>query len=238
MSKVNVPTPHNAAKAGEIAETVIMCGDPLRAKFMAENFLDNAVQFNTVRNMFGYTGTYKGKKVSVMGHGMGIPSIAIYTYELFNFYDVKNIIRVGTAGCIQPGMKLGDLVIAMGACTNSSYIDRQFRLPGTFAPIADFDLLYKAVKACETLGYGYKVGNIVSSDNFYDEFNSWKDWAEMGALAIEMEASALYANAAKAGKRALAILTVSDSIVEGTATTAEERQTSFTHMMEVAFSLI
>ncbi|MDO5446752.1 MAG: purine-nucleoside phosphorylase [Prevotellaceae bacterium] len=236
MSKENVPTPHNAAKYGEIAETVIMSGDPLRAKFMAENFLENPVQFNDVRGMLGFTGTYKGKRVSVMGHGMGIPSIAIYTYELFNFYDVKNIIRVGTAGCIQPGMKLGDIVIAQGACTNSAYIE-QFRLPGTFAPIADFGLLNKAVKTCEELGYGYKVGNVMSSDNFYDEYDGWKEWQRMGVLAVEMEASALYANAAKAGKHALAILTVSDSIVDGTATTAEERRTSFTRMMDVAFSL-
>lgn len=236
MSKENVPTPHNAAKYGEIAETVIMSGDPLRAKFMAENFLENAVQFNNVRGMLGYTGTYKGKRVSVMGHGMGIPSIAIYTYELFNFYDVKNIIRVGTAGCIQPGMKLGDLVIAQGACTNSSYID-QYKLPGTFAPIADFGLLNKAVQTCEKLGYGYKVGNVMSADNFYDENQDWKAWQRMGVYAIEMEASALYTNAARAGKCALAILTVSDSIVDGTATSAEERQTSFTRMMDVAFSL-
>ena len=237
MSKENVPTPHNAAKYGEIAETVIMSGDPLRAKFMAENFLENPVLFNDVRGMLGFTGTYKGKRVSVMGHGMGIPSIAIYTYELFNFYDVKNIIRVGTAGCIQPGMKLGDLVIAQGACTNSAYIN-QFKLPGTYAPIADFGLLNKAVKTCEELGYGYKVGNVMSSDNFYDEYSGWKEWQRMGVLAVEMEASALYANAAKAGKHALAILTVSDSIVDGSATTAEERRTSFTKMMEVAFSLI
>ncbi|MCQ2129705.1 MAG: purine-nucleoside phosphorylase [Bacteroidaceae bacterium] len=236
MSKENVPTPHNAAKYDEIAETVIMSGDPLRAKFMAENFLENPVQFNGVRGMLGYTGTYKGKRVSVMGHGMGIPSIAIYTYELFNFYDVKNIIRVGTAGCIQPEMKLGDLVIAQGACTNSAYID-QYKLPGTYAPIADFGLLSKAVKACEEFGYGYKVGNVMSADNFYDEDQDWKAWQRMGVYAIEMEASALYTNAARAGKHALAILTVSDSIVDGTATSAEERQKSFTRMMDVAFSL-
>ena len=236
MSKENVPTPHNAAKYDEIAETVIMSGDPLRAKFMAENFLENPVQFNGVRGMLGYTGTYKGKRVSVMGHGMGIPSIAIYTYELFNFYDVKNIIRVGTAGCIQPGMKLGDLVIAQGACTNSAYID-QYKLSGTYAPIADFGLLSKAVKACEEFGYGYKVGNVMSADNFYDEDQDWKAWQRMGVYAIEMEASALYTNAARAGKHALAILTVSDSIVDGTATSAEERQKSFTRMMDVAFSL-
>lgn len=233
----NYPTPHNAAKLGDIAETVIMSGDPLRAKFMAENYLENPVQFNGVRGMLGYTGTYNGKRVSVMGHGMGIPSIAIYTYELFNFYNVKTIIRVGTAGCIQPGMKLGDIVFAQGACTNSNYL-AQYNLPGTFSPIASFDLLYKAVKSCEELGYGYKVGNVLSSDVFYDENSGWKQWQKMGVLAVEMEATALYANAIKSGKQALCILTVSDSIVDGTATTAEERQTTFTHMMDVAFSLV
>lgn len=233
----NTPTPHNAAKYGEIAETVIMSGDPLRAKFMAEHYLENPVQFNGIRGMLGYTGTHNGKRVSVMGHGMGIPSIGIYTYELYNFYGVKNIIRVGTAGCIQPGMKLGDLVIAQAACTNSNYLS-QFNLPGTFAPIADFDLLYKAVKSCEEFGYGYKVGNVLSSDTFYDENQGWKQWQKMGVLAIEMEATALYANAIHAGKKGLVILTVSDSIVDGSATTAEERQNSFTRMMDVAFSLV
>lgn len=237
MSKEQVPTPHNAAKYGEIAKTVIMSGDPLRAKFMAERFLENPVQFNGIRGMLGFTGTYKGKKVSVMGHGMGIPSISIYAYELFNFYDVENIIRVGTAGCIQKGIKLGDIVIAQGACTNSAYIN-QYNLPGVYAPIADFGLLYKAVQTAEKCGYGYHVGNIMSSDNFYDESQAWKMWQRMGVLAIEMEAAALYTEAVRAGKHALAILTVSDSIVDGTATTAEERQNSFTNMMDVAFSLI
>lgn len=233
----STPTPHNAAKFGEIAETVIMSGDPLRAKFMAENYLENPVQFNGIRGMLGFTGTHNGKRVSVMGHGMGIPSIAIYTYELFNFYDVKTIIRVGTAGCIQPGMKLGDLVFAQAACTNSNFL-HQFELPGTFSPIASFDLLNQAVKNCEKLGYGYKVGNVLSSDTFYDENQGWKKWQGMGVLAVEMEATALYTNAIKAGKQALCILTVSDSIVDGTATSAEERQKSFTHMMDVAFSLL
>ncbi len=232
-----IPTPHIAAKLGEIAETVIMSGDPLRAKFMAENYLENPVQFNGIRGMLGFTGTHNGKRVSVMGHGIGIPSIAIYTYELFNFYGVKTIIRTGTAGCIQPGMQLGDIVLAQGACTNSNYLS-QFELPGTFAPIASFDLLYKAVKSCEQLGYGYKVGNVLSSDVFYDENSGWKQWQKMGVLAVEMEATALYTNAIKAGKQALCILTVSDSIVDGTATTAEERQKTFTRMMDVAFSLV
>ena len=231
------PTPHIGAKYGEIAETVIMAGDPLRAKFMAENFLENPVQFNNVRGMLGFTGTHNGKRVSVMGHGMGIPSIGIYTYELYNFYDVKTIIRVGSAGSINEDLHVGDLCIAMGACTNSSYGD-QFELPGTYSPIADFDLLRGAADACERMGYHYKVGNVLSSDTFYSENAHNDKWMNMGVLAIEMEATALYMNAARARKRALVILTISDHILTGEATTAEERQTTFTHMMDVAFSLI
>ncbi len=230
-------TPHNEAKTGEIAETVIMSGDPLRAKFMAENFLKNPVQFNGVRNMLGYTGSYKGKPVSVMGHGMGIPSIAIYSYELFHFYDVKKIIRTGTAGCIQKGMNIGDIVLAQGACTDSAYL-RQYHLPGTYAPLAHYELLEQAVGKCRELGCKYWVGNVLSSDIFYDDNEAWRQWQTMGILAIEMETAALYANAAKAGKQALGLFTVSDSIVEKVATTAEERQTAFTKMMEVAFGLI
>ena len=233
----NTPTPHIGAKLGEIAETVIMAGDPLRAKFMAEKFLENPVQFNNVRGMLGYTGTYKGKRVSVMGHGMGIPSIGIYTYELYNFYDVKTIIRVGSAGSINADLHVGDLVVAMGACTNSNY-GRQYELPGTFAPIADFSLVRGAVEACERFGYNYTVGNVLSSDVFYSENPHNDKWINMGVLAIEMEASALYMNAARAGKRALVILTVSDHLLTGELTTAEERQTTFTHMMDVAFSLL
>ena len=231
------PTPHIGAQLGEIAETVIMAGDPLRAKFMAENFLDNPIQFNNVRGMLGFTGTYKGKRVSVMGHGMGIPSIGIYTYELFNFYDVKTIIRVGSAGSINMDLHVGDLVVAQGACTNSSYGD-QYELPGTFAPIADFSLVRGAVEACEKFGYKYKEGNVLSSDTFYSDNPHNDKWMTMGVLAVEMEASALYMNAARAGKRALVILTVSDHILTGEVTTAEERQNTFTHMMDVAFSLI
>jgi len=231
------PTPHIGAQLGEIAETVIMAGDPLRAKFMAEKFLDNPVQFNNVRGMLGFTGTYKGKRVSVMGHGMGIPSIGIYTYELYNFYDVKTIIRVGSAGSINMDLHVGDLVVAQGACTNSSYGD-QYELPGTFAPIADFSLVRGAVEACEKFGYKYKVGNVLSSDTFYSDNPHNDKWMTMGVLAVEMEASALYMNAARAGKRALVILTVSDHILTGEVTTAEERQNTFTHMMDVAFSLI
>ena len=231
------PTPHIEAKFGEIAETVIMAGDPLRAKLMAERFLENPVQYNNVRGMLGFTGTYKGKRVSVQGHGMGIPSIGIYTYELYNFYGVKTIIRVGSAGAMHPDLHIGDLVIAMGACTNSNYA-AQYRLPGTFAPIADFDLTRKAVEAAEKFGFRYKVGNVYSSDIFYDEYSSLADWQKMGVLAVEMEAPALYMNAARSGNRALCICTISDSLVTGEATTAEQRQTGFTNMMEVAFSLI
>ena len=187
--------------------------------------------------MLGFTGTYKGKRVSVMGHGMGIPSIGIYTYELYNFYDVKTIIRVGSAGSIHPDLHVGDLCIAMGACTNSNY-GSQYELPGTFAPIADFGLVRGAVEACEKFGYKYKVGNVLSSDTFYSENAHNDKWMSMGVLAVEMEASALYMNAARANKRALVILTVSDHILTGEVTTAEERQNTFTHMMDVAFSLI
>ena len=231
------PTPHIGARKGEIAETVIMAGDPLRAKFMAEKFLVNPVQFNNVRGMLGFTGTHNGKRVSVMGHGMGMPSIGIYSYELFNFYDVKTIIRVGSAGSIHPDLHIGQLAIAMGACTDSNY-SAQYDLPGTYAPIADFSLLRGAVEACERFGYKYKVGNVFSSDVFYGENPQNDKWMKMGVLAVEMEAAALYMNAARSGNRALTICTISDHILTGEATTAEERQTTFTHMMDVAFSLV
>ena len=237
MDKPKTPTPHIGAKYGDIAETVIMAGDPLRAKFMAENFLENPVQFNNVRGMLGFTGTHQGRRVSVMGHGMGIPSIGIYTYELFNFYGVETIIRVGSAGSIQTDLHLGDLVIAQGACTNSNYAS-QFELPGTFAPIADFTLARKAADTCDRLGYRYRVGNVFSSDVFYNENAHNDKWISMGVLAVEMEVAGLYMNAASAGKRALAICTISDHIITGEVTTAEERQTTFTHMMDVAFSLL
>ena len=233
----NTPTPHIGAQYGEIAETVIMAGDPLRAKLMAERFLDDAVQFNNVRGMLGFTGTYKGKRISVMGHGMGMPSIGIYTYELFNFYGVKTIVRVGSAGAIQTDLHLGDLVIAQGACTNSNYA-AQYELPGTFAPIGDFQLLRKAAEACDRMGYAYKVGNVLSSDVFYNENAHNDKWSVMGVLAVEMEIAALYMNAARSGNRALAICTVSDHILTGEVTTAEERQNTFTKMMDVAFSLL
>ena len=235
--KNQTPTPHIGAQFGEIAETVIMAGDPLRVKFMAERFLKDPVQFNNVRGMLGYTGTYDGKRVSGMGHGMGMPSIGIYTYELYNFYGVKTIIRVGSAGSINKDLHIGDIAIAMGACTNSSYAN-QYELPGTFAPIASFDLVRKAAETCERLGYNYKVGNVFSSDTFYNENPHNDKWINMGVLAVEMEIAALYMNAARSGNRALGICTISDHILTGEVTTAEERQTTFTHMMDVAFSLL
>ncbi len=233
-----LPTPHIGALEGEIAERVIMAGDPLRAKFMAETFLENPVQYNNVRGMLGFTGTYKGKRVSVQGHGMGIPSIGIYTYELFNFYGVKRIIRTGSAGAYDPELRIGDVVIGMGACTDSNYA-AQYNLPGTFAPIADFGMARAAVEKAEELGIRYKVGNILASDVFYgDNAEGWKAWQKMGVLAVEMEAAALYMNAARSGNQALCICTISDSLVTGEATSAEVRQNSFTNMMEIAFNII
>jgi len=233
-----VPTPHIGAREGEIADRVIMAGDPLRAKFMAERFLENPVQYNAVRGMLGFTGTYKGKRISVQGHGMGMPSIGIYSYELFNFYGVKRIIRTGSAGSINAGVKMGDVVIGMGSCTDSNYAS-QYGLPGTFAPIADFGLVRAAVEKAEELGVRYKVGNILASDFFYgDDADSWKQWQKMGVLAVEMEAAALYMNAARCGGEALCICTISDSLVTGEACSAEERQTSLTNMMDIAFGII
>ena len=233
----NTPTPHIGAQFGEIAETVLMAGDPLRAKFIAEQFLSDTVQFNDVRGMLGFTGTYKGKRLSVMGHGMGIPSIGIYSYELFNFYGVKTIIRVGSAGSMNLDLHLGDLVIAQGACTDSNY-GAQFELPGTFAPIADFELLKAAAAACEKRHLRYKVGNILSSDVFYSDNPHTESWRKMGVLAVEMEASALYMNAARSGNRALTICTISDHLLTGEEMSSEERRTTFTNMMEVALSLV
>lgn len=237
MAKENCPTPHIGAQYGEIAKTMIMAGDPLRAKLMAERYLENPVQINNVRGMLGFTGTYKGKKVTVMGHGMGIPSIGIYTYELFNFYDVETIIRVGSCGARQMYVNLGDLVIAQGSCTDSNYA-AQFDLGGHYAPIADFDLCRKAADSAEKHGYKYHVGNVFSADVFYSEDPRKANWTKMGVLADEMEAPALYMNAARLGKKALVICTVSDHILTGEATTAEQRQNSFTNMMDVAFDII
>ena len=233
----NIPTPHIAAKEGDFAKTVLMPGDPLRAKFIAETFLTDAVLVNNVRGVNGYTGYYNGKRVSVMASGMGIPSMGIYSYELFNFYDIDNIIRIGTAGSIHPDLKIRNVVLAMGACTDSNY-GAQYELPGNFAPIASFELLRKAVRVIEEMGnIGYKVGNVVSSDVFYSDRQTTAAWQKMGALAIEMESAALYMNAARAGKNALTICTISDSLVTGEVTTAEERQTSFGDMMKIALEI-
>jgi purine-nucleoside phosphorylase len=228
-------TPHNTAEKGQIAKTVLMPGDPLRAKWIAETFLTDAVCFNQTRGMLGYTGTYKGKRVSVMGHGMGIPSIGIYTYELFNFYDVENIIRVGSIGGLDTSLELGDVIFAQGACTDSNYA-AQYELPGTFACIANFKLLETAVCTAREMGVEMQVGNLLSSDNFYAVDGKTMDWGKMGVLAVEMEAAALYCIAANLGKRALAICSISDHLVTGEDLPPEARQTTFTTMMEIALN--
>ena len=234
---LNIPTPHNNAKAGDFAKTVLMPGDPLRAKYIAETYLEDPRQVNAVRNMFGYTGTYKGKEVSVMGAGMGMPSIGIYSYELFNFYDVDQIIRIGSAGGFQDNIKLMDVVIAMGACTDSNFA-YQYGLPGTFAPIADYGLLSRAVEIAKGQGTNVIVGNVLSTDIFYNTMSNANDlWKNMGVLAVEMEAAGLYMNAAKAGKKALCMLTISDHVYTGEALDAEERQLGFGKMMEIALEL-
>ncbi|MBQ0001552.1 MAG: purine-nucleoside phosphorylase [Clostridiales bacterium] len=232
-----IPTPHNEAKEGDFARTVLMPGDPLRAKYIADTYLEDVVQVNGVRNMLGFTGTYKGKKISVMGGGMGMPSIGIYSYELFNFYGVENIVRIGSAGGLQEDVEVEDIVLGMGACTNSNYA-AQYKLPGTYAPIASFELMSRALKAAEELGTEVKVGNILSSDTFYNADETANDkWRSMGVLAIEMEAAALYMNAAQAKKNALCICTISDHLYKARALTAYERQTSFHKMMEIALEL-
>lgn len=238
MSKTNVPTAHNNAKLGDIAETILLPGDPLRAKFIAETFLDNPVMYNTVRGMYGYTGYYKGKKISVQGSGMGIPSIGIYSYELINFYGVKNLIRVGSAGAINENLKVHDIVIGMGACTDSNYAN-QFNLPGIFAPIASYDLLKKSVDIANSKNINVTVGNIVSNDVFYSDsgLDNLAKWNKMGVLAVEMEAAALYMNAARAGVNALCILTISDCPFTGEECSVHERQVAFTKMMEIALEL-
>ena len=232
-----VPTPHNGAKEGDFAKTVLMPGDPLRAKYIAETYLENPRLVTSVRNMLGYTGTYKGKEISVMGGGMGMPSVGIYKYELFNFYGVDNIIRIGSAGALSDKLKLKDVVIGMGACTDSNYA-AQYGLPGTFAPIADYGLLRRAVEVAEKQGTNVVVGNVLSSDAFYNANKNANDlWKSMGVLAVEMEAAALYMNAAKAGKNALCILSISDHIYSGEELSAEERQVGFGKMMEIALEL-
>ena len=234
----SVPTPHNGAKRGEIAKTVLMPGDPLRAKYIAEHYLENPVCFNTVRNMLGYTGTCRGAPVSVMGGGMGMPSVGIYSYELYHFYGVDSIVRIGSAGGVAEGVRVRDLIAAIGACTDSNYA-AQYRLPGTFAPTADFGLLSRAVQAADELGLRLAVGNVLSSDAFYnDDETALKAWRKMGVLAVEMEAAALYLNAARAGKRALCLLTVSDCPFTGESLPAKDRETGFTRMMELALRLI
>ena len=237
------PTPHINAKPGDFGKTVLMPGDPLRAKFIAETFLENPVLVNNVRGVQGYTGTYKGVKVSVMASGMGMPSIGIYSHELYNVFGVENILRVGSAGALQEGVRLYDLVLGQGACTDSNWA-AQFHLAGTFAPIGSFDLLTRAVEAARELGCRYHVGNVLSSDAFYGDHEGVPEgldanygWKKMGILAIEMEAAALYMNAARYGKRALCICTISDYILTGEETTAAERQNAFTDMMKVALEV-
>lgn len=227
-------TPHNEAKKGDIKDTVLMPGDPLRAKYIAENFLTDVKRFNAVRNMFGYSGKYKGKELSVMGSGMGIPSIGIYAHELYEQYDVKNIIRVGSCGAYSKDLKLFDLVIAMGASSDSNFA-HQFNLPGTISAICDFDLLRKAVTSAEKLDMNVRVGNVFSSDIFYNNNeDEWKRWEELGILAVEMECYGLYLTAQKLGKKALTILTVSDSFHLKEQTTPKEREKSFNDMILVA----
>jgi purine-nucleoside phosphorylase len=225
---------HIAAKTGEIAEAVLLPGDPLRAKFVAENYLKDAVQYNDVRNAFGFTGTYNGKKVSVQGTGMGIPSISIYANELFKEYGVKRAIRIGTAGSINKDVKVRDMVLAMSACTDSGA--NNIRFGGrNFAPTASFNLLKNAQDIAVNKGWKPKVGSVVSSDMFYSEDpDEWKLWAKFGCLALEMECAELYTLAAKYGRGALGIITISDSLITGEVTSAQERQTTFTKMMEVA----
>lgn len=231
------PTPHNGAKKGEIAKTVLMPGDPLRAKYIAETYLENPVKVTSVRNMFGFTGTYKGKEITVMGGGMGMPSMGIYSYELYHFYDVDQIIRIGSAGSLQDKVELMDVVIAMGACTDSNYA-YQYGLPGTFAPIADYELLARAVEAAGKQGTKAVVGNVLSSDIFYNVDGGVNGkWRNMGVLAVEMETAALYMNAAAAGKKALCMLTISDLVFGEEKLSAEERQLGFGKMIEIALEL-
>ena len=233
----NIPTPHINAKEGDFADTVLMPGDPLRAKYIAEQYLEDAVCVTDVRNMLGFTGTYHGKRISVMGAGMGMPSIGIYSHELFHFYQVDRIIRIGSAGSLREDVQVMDLVIAQGACTNSAWA-QQYDLPGTYAPIADYELLAKAVETAKKQGTRAVVGNVVSSDPFYHDNPAANDgWRKMGILCVEMEAAALYMEAARAGKKALAILTISDEILTGRALDAQERQVGFRKMMELALEL-
>jgi purine-nucleoside phosphorylase len=233
-----IPTPHITAGAGDYAKTVLMPGDPLRAKFISENYLKNAREVNRVRGMLGFTGTYKGVPVSVQGSGMGMPSMGIYSYELFNFYGVENIVRIGSAGGIRQDLNIGDIVLGLGSCTDSNYA-ANFTLPGVFAPVASYELLQKAQRSADALGIKLTVGNLLSSDLFYgDNENAMKMWLKMGVLAVEMESAALYLNAARAGKQALCVCTISDSIFKQEALSADEREKSFTRMMELALGML
>ena len=232
-----IKTPHINAEAGAFGKTVLMPGDPLRSKFIAENFLENAVLVNNIRGIQGYTGTYKGTKVSVMASGMGMPTIGIYSYELFNMFDVDNIIRIGSTGAMQEKVKIRDIVFGMGACTNSNYAS-QYGLSGTYAPIASYSLLKEAITQAEKANVTYHVGNILSSDTFYsDDENATKAWQKMGVLCVEMEAAALYMNAVYAKKKALCVLTISDHIFKDVALSSDERQVGFGKMMEIALEL-
>jgi len=234
---MKTPTPHIAATPADIAKTVLMPGDPVRSRHIAMTYLENPVLFNDVRGVQGYTGYYKGKRLSVMASGMGMPSIGIYSYELYNAFDVDTIIRVGSCGAFHKDLHLKDVVIAMGSCTNSNYAD-QYRLPGTFCPIADFELTRRAVDECVKRGIHYMVGNIFSSDVFYNQPGRDMEWSKMGVLGVEMESAALYCNAAAAGKKALCLCTVSDHFVnEGEIMTVEERQYSLNQMIEVALEI-
>ncbi|KAA0955523.1 purine-nucleoside phosphorylase [Sporosarcina sp. ANT_H38] len=230
-------TPHIQPNGVEIAETILLPGDPLRAKFIADNYLEDVVQFNSVRNMLGYTGTFNGKRISVMGTGMGTPSMSLYSWELIHVFGVKNLIRIGSAGAIQDDLKLYDIVFAMGASTDSNYVS-QFNLPGHYSNIASFTLLEKAKKVADEKGYAVKIGNVLSSDMFYNaDSTALHKWSEMGILVAEMEAAGLYMNAAHGGVNALCILTVSDLIFKDEQTTTKERETAFTKMMEIALEL-
>ncbi len=233
-------TPHNNAEYGDFAKTVLMPGDPLRAKFIADTYLEDVKVVNTVRNMFGYTGTYKGKRVSVMGSGMGMPSIGIYAYELYSCYGVDRIIRVGSAGSMSRDVDIFDIVIAQGASTNSNWM-HQYNLPegGTFSAISTYEVLEQAVQSAKARGYRYHVGQILSSDNFYnDPKEVWSKWADFGILCVEMEAYALFATAAQLHKEALAIVTITDSMITHQETTHQQREKSLTHMMDVALDCI
>ena len=227
---------HIGAEREKIADTVLMPGDPMRSRFIAEHYLEHAELVSNVRGIQGYTGTYRGKRVTVMASGMGMPSMGIYSYELYHFYGVDAIIRIGSAGALADGLRLRDLVIGMGACTDGNYAE-QFRLRGAFAPIADYGLVRRAQELCAEKKIPHRGGNLLSSDLFYDDGDNLAKWRDLGVLAVEMEAAALYINAARAGKKALALCTVSDEIFTGKKCTAEERERSFTDMMEVALEM-